>query len=275
MRVLPGTRPQIAKLIKDIEGINDSDTLYEYVRDIASFYTSEHKSRNEILIQHEMDIEVLVRYYNIYNDFLNGYKPQNELERQMNLYREPNPRYEPVVSNIRQALEFLIWESSKLKIFLPIETLESLGLRSIRKRPLKIYQFKEVSHKCNTFYEEWKEWQKINRDAKVECVIANLYDVAIRFYKVDGYIVEYPDIPKDLQRIFRFNKENYWDFCERCKGEKLEGVASVYDSVDYLDKSGAERLILRYFVTTLIDPNMDKKEENKYYMRFRRCLGKK
>ena len=47
------------------------------------------------------------------------------------------------------------------------------------------------------------------------------------------------------------------------------------DSVDYLDKRRAERLILRYFVTSLIDPNMNKIEESKYYQSFRRCLGKK
>ena len=274
MRVLPGTRPQIAKLIKDIEGINDSDTLYEYVRDIASFYTSEHKSRNEILIQHEMDIEVLVRYYNIYNDFLNGYKPQNELERQMNLYREPNPRYEPVVSNIRQALEFLIWESSKLKIFLPIETLESLGLWNIKRKtfPQMNPVPKEFDDKS---FKEWlEEFRKRNPNFH-GTITESLYDYAIHFYKMYGYIVEYPDIPKDLQRIFKYNKENYQDFCDRCKGKDLESVALVYDSVDYLDKSRAERVILRHFITNLIDPQMERKQEDKYYQRFRRCLGKK
>ena len=39
MNYTAGTRPQVAKLIRDIENISDSDILYKYVEDIASFYT--------------------------------------------------------------------------------------------------------------------------------------------------------------------------------------------------------------------------------------------
>lgn len=263
MKAMPGTRLQIAKFINDIENINDSDIIFEYVREITSFYTSEYKSRNEILTQHEMDIEVLVRHYNIYNDLLKGHEPQNELERQMNYYWKPNPQYQPAVSNIQQALEFLIWESSKLKIFLPIEKLDKLGLKNIKRRTIKLPNFKEVTHKCETFEEELKEWRKINKDAKSEYVIESLFDYAIHFYKMNGNIINYPDIPQKLARIFRYDKKICWEFCNECKGKDLEGVAIIYRK--YWDAGRIDvrsgKPIFNEFVTT-------KKNQYMKFMRF-------
>ncbi len=60
-----GTRPQVAKLIRDIEKIDDFDILYKYVEEIASFYTSDSKTEQRILIQYETDIRTLVNIYNI------------------------------------------------------------------------------------------------------------------------------------------------------------------------------------------------------------------
>ena len=46
MRPISGMRPPVAKLINDIERINDSEVLYKYIEDIASFYTSDYKTVN-------------------------------------------------------------------------------------------------------------------------------------------------------------------------------------------------------------------------------------
>lgn len=271
MRVPPGTRAQIAKFITNVESINDPDVVYGYARDIAAFYTSDYKTDERILIQHEKDIEVLVRLYNMCNQFCYGHIKINELDYEI----KPNSRYEQAVINSRYALEFLIYEAAANKVFLSIDKLDSLGLKNIRRRTIKFYNFKEVSDECKSTGKYLKEWCNINKDAKIEHVTESLYDYAIHFYKMNGCLMEYPDIPKDLQRIFKYNKENYQDFCDKCKGKKLEDIARLYDSVDYLDKCRAEKVIVRYFITNLIDSKMESTEEDKYYQRFRRCLGKK
>ena len=62
MRPMPGMRPPVAKLIRDIERINDSDVIYEYVEDIVSYYTSDYKTEERILEQYEIDIKSLINY---------------------------------------------------------------------------------------------------------------------------------------------------------------------------------------------------------------------
>jgi len=146
MRVPIGTRAQIAKFITDIESINDPDVVYEYVRDIASFYTSDNKTDERILIQHEKDLEVLVRLYNICNQFYYGHKPLNELDYEI----KPDGRYKKAVINSRYALEFLIYEAAENKVFLSVDKLEKLGLKNIKRRTIKIHNLKEVSYNGNT-----------------------------------------------------------------------------------------------------------------------------
>lgn len=271
MRVPLGTRAQIAKLITDIEKIDDPDIVYEYVRDIASFYTSDNKTDERILIQHEKDIKVLVNLYNVCSQFYYGHEPQYEFD----ITIKPDARYKQAVINCKYALEFLIYEAAANMVFLSIDKLEKLGLKNIKRKTIKFHNLKEVSYKGNTFAERLKEFRETVKDATSEYVDESFYDYAINFYKMNGYIFEYPEIPKELQKIFNKDKKLYWDICNQCKGKNLESVAQVYSKAESLNKSNAMRPFLRHFVTRLIDPNMSKDEETKYYQQFRRALGLK
>ena len=271
MNYSAGTRPQVAKLISDIEKINDSDILYKYVEDIASFYTSESKTEQRVLTQYETDIKTLVNYYKMVFIRYVGYEPQTEVEKAFSKPIMSDERYRIVVYNIRTALEILIHQAASNRIFLPLEKLEELGLKEIKyPQSISLPNLKEPSEvfKSKTFEEYWREFQRINKNARVKRVIESVYDSAISFYKAHGFVFDsdLPEIPDKLARIFRFDKRIFKDFSKECEGKDLVGVAKVY--VKYaknklIDESKAMRPILVQFVS-------GGKEDSKLYQKFRR-----
>ena len=275
MNYTAGTRPQVAKLIRDIENISDSDILYKYVEDIASFYTSDCKTEQRILMQYETDIKTLVNYYKyVYIRYV-GYEPKTELEKAFQKPIIPDERYKIVVYNIRTTLEFLIQIASSNKIFLPLEKLEELGLKDVKHpNPISVHDLKEPSgeFKSKSFEEYWSEFQRNNKNARVKRVIESVYDSAISFYKAHGFVFDsdLPEIPDKLSRIFRFNKRTYKDFSNECEGKDLIGVANVY--VKYaknklIDESKAIKPICTQFVS-------GGKEESMLYQKLRREIIK-
>ena len=271
MNYRAGTRPQVAKLIKDIEKINDPDILHKYVEDIASFYTSDSKTEQRILAQYETDIKTLVDYYlNVYILYV-GFEPKTDLEKVLRKPIAPDESYKRVVYNIRKALEFLIHQASANKIFLPLAKLEELGLKDIKyPNPISVYDLKEPSKnfKYKSPEEYWGESQRINKNARVVRVIESVYDSAISFYYAHGFVFDsdLPKIPDKLERIFRFDKHIYKDFSKECEGKDLVGVAKVY--VKYaknklIDESRAMKPIFVQFVS-------GGKEDSKLYQKFRR-----
>ena len=257
MRPIPGMRPPVAKLINDIERINDSEVLYKYIEDIASFYTSDYKTEKKIIEQHETDIKKLVCYYNMVNERYVGYEPKTELEKALRPKIEPDKRYGIIVSNLRDAIYYLIHYAASNKIFLPLEKLEELGLMNIKhNRPIVVPKIDEVpeSFKANSIEEYWKEFQRVNakNKGKFERVIESVYDSAISFYKAHGYIINIPEIPQKLQRIFKYDKKIYHRFCKECEGKDLEGVALLYIEyvkAGHIDKDRAMKPIYHEFVS--------------------------
>jgi hypothetical protein len=258
MNYTAGTRPQVAKLIRDIENISDSDILYKYVEDIASFYTSDCKTEQRILMQYETDIKTLVNYYKyVYIRYV-GYEPKTELEKAFQKPIIPDERYKIVVYNIRTTLEFLIQIASSNKIFLPLEKLEELGLKDVKHpKPISVYDLKEPSEefKNKSIDEYWREFQRINKNARVKREIESVFDSAISFYKAHGFVLDsdLPEIPDKLKRIFRNNKKIYKDFSKECEGKDLIGVAEVY--VKYvkngcIEKTRSMKPIYNYFVSS-------------------------
>ena len=257
---MPGMRPPVAKLIRDIERINDSDVIYEYVEDIVSYYTSDYKTEERILEQYEIDIKSLINYYNMAYMSYVGYEPKTELEKALRPKIEPNERYKIVVSNLRDAIDYLIYQASNFKIFLPLNKLEELGLKKVKlQKPIAIPKIDEVpeNFKANTIEEYWKEFQRINikNKGKVKRVIESVYDSAISFYKAHGFVFDsdLPEIPDKLARIFRFDKRIFKDFSKECEEKDLIGVAEVY--VKYaknglINKSRAMKPIYNHFVSS-------------------------
>ena len=84
--------------------------------------------------------------------------------------------------------------------------------------------------KNKTLEEYWREFQRINKNARIARVIESVYDSAISFYKAHGYVFEsdLPEIPTKLRRIFKDDKQVYNDFFKECEGKDLVGVAEVY-----------------------------------------------
>lgn len=233
MKCLPGTRPQVAKLIRDIDKIDDSDILYKYVEEIASYYTSDSKTELRILMQYETDIKTLVYYYKMVNIWYVGYEPQTELEKVFNKPIMPDERFKIVVDNIRDALDFLIHYAASNKVFLPLDKLEELGLKEVKyPKPIRVPDLKEPSEefKNKTIEEYWREFQRINKNTRIARVIESVYDSAISFYKAHGYMFEsdLAEIPAKLRRIFKDDKQIYNDFCKECEGKDLVGIAEVY-----------------------------------------------
>lgn len=270
-----GTRPQVAKLIRDIEKINDPEILYKYVEDIASFYTSDSKTEQRIMAQYETDIETLVDYYEIVYILYVGFEPKTDLEKALRKPIPPDERYKMVVYNIRQALEFLIHQASANRIFLPLAKLEKLRLKEIKyPNPISVYNLKEPSEnfKYKSFEEYWREYQRVNKNARVVRVIESVYDSAIGYYYAHGFEFDsdLPEIPDKLSRIFRFNKRTYKNFSKECEGKDLIGVANVY--VKYaknklIDESKAIKPICTQFVS-------GGKEESMLYQKLRREIIK-
>ena len=208
MKSMPGMRPPVAKLINDIERINDSDVIYKYVEDIASYYTSELKTEERIIEQYEIDVRTLVNYYNMVYERYVGYEPKTELEKVLRPRIEPDKHYKIVVSNLLYAIEFLIYQTANNHIFLPLEKFEELGLKNVKfPKAIVLPKIENVStnFKANNLGEYWAEFQKINikNKGKVERVIDSVYDSAISFYKANGYFVDIPEIPTKFQRIFK------------------------------------------------------------------------
>lgn len=263
-----GTRPQVAKLIKDIEKIDDSDILYKYVEEIASYYTSDSKTELRILMQYETDIKTLVNYYKMVNIRYVGYEPQTEFEKEFNKPIMPDERFKIVVYNIRQALDFLIHYAASNKVFLPLDKLEELGLKEVKyPKPIRVPDWKEPSEefKNKTFEEYWREFQRINKNARVKRVIESVYDSAISFYKAHGFVFDsdLPEIPDKLRKYFRDNKQVYNDFRKECEGKDLYGVAKVYckySKSGRIVKEGSMRPIYNHFVSS----------NNSQYMTFTR-----
>lgn len=268
MNYSAGTRPQVAKLISDIEKINDSDILYKYVEDIASFYTSESKTEQRVLTQYETDIKTLVNYYKMVFIRYVGYEPQTEVEKAFSKPIMSDERYRIVVYNIRTALEILIHQAASNRIFLPLEKLEELGLKEIKyPQSISLPNLKEPSEvfKSKTFEEYWREFQRINKNARVKRVIESVYDSAISFYKAHGFVFDsdLPEIPDKLRKYFRDNKQVYNDFRKECEGKDLYGVAEVYckySKSGRIVKEGSMRPIYNHFVSS----------NNSQYMTFTR-----
>ncbi len=221
-------RPKVAKLINEIERINNEDTLHQYVMEIASFYTSECKTDKRILEQYELDIKSLVLIYKLANDRYCGYRQKWDDYSEEII--KPDERYKIVVDNILQALDFLIHQAASNKVFLPLEKLEELGLKEVKyPKPL-----------CVPIW-----------NVRIESV----YDSAIQFYKAHGFVFDsdLPEIPEKLARIFGFDKRIFKDFSKECEGKDLVGVAEVY--VKYarnglINKSRAMKPIFNHFVSS-------------------------
>ena len=268
MNYSAGTRPQVAKLISNIENINDPDDLYKFVEEIASFYTSESKTEQRVLTQYETDIKTLVNYYKMVYIRYKGYKPKTELERALNKAIPPDERYMVVVNNIRTALEILIHQAASNRIFLPLEKLEELGLKNVKyPKPISVPNLKEPSDKFKnkSFEEYWREFQRINKNARVKRVIESVYDSAISFYKAAGFVFEsdLPEIPEKLASIFRFDKHIFKDFSKECDGKDLVGVAKVYAKYvknGLINKSRSMKPVYNHFVSS----------NNSQYMTFTR-----
>lgn len=268
MNYTAGTRPQVAKLIRDIENISDSDILYKYVEDIASFYTSDCKTEQRILMQYETDIKTLVNYYKyVYIRYV-GYEPKTELEKAFQKPIIPDERYKIVVYNIRTTLEFLILIASSNKLFLPLEKLEELGLKDVKyPKPISVHDLKKPSgeFKSKSFEENWSEFQRNNKNARVKRVIESVYDSAISLYKADGFVFDsdLPEIPEKLASIFRFDKHIFKDFSKECDGKDLVGVAKVYAKYvknGLINKSRSMKPVYNHFVSS----------NNSQYMTFTR-----
>ena len=109
MRSMPGTRPPVARLIEESCNISDSDILMQYIREITRFYSSEQKTSSEILNQFKKDIKDIVQSYKL----AMGFSFQND------------------INGLSEALEFLMWETSCMGIFLDDDTLLRLELDKV------------------------------------------------------------------------------------------------------------------------------------------------
>ena len=278
MNPIPGMRVPVAKLIRDIENINDFDVLYKYVEDISFFYTSGSNSLERVLDQYEIDLRMLVQYYNrVYVNYA-GYEPKTELEKVLYPAIKPNAQLKVVVSNLIKCLEFLVQYAASNKIFLSLEKLEEIGLKNVKLlQPQIVPKVDNVpaNFECKNMEERVDEFRRINvkNKGKVERVIESVFDSVIGFYKAHGYIINLPEIPKKLQRAFKYDKQNYWKGIQRFKDKDLKEVALEYQKADYIEKSNTIKPIFREFVAKPKGVKDNTKEFDKLYQEFYRILN--
>lgn len=227
MRPISGMRPPLAKLVLAAERLKEvGEIYYNYVLDIASYYVSEVKTKEDIVCQFRADIELMIQQY-LLAKRLSG--NDEELNREYKTYGITDicviKDFEKTMRTISVALELLIREAANQKVFIDIETLESLGLRNI-KSEIILYK----SH--------------------------SLMDSVFTQYKIHGYIKPVPEWTDKVRQCFQ-RRKHYEDFYSKCIGCSPYEIADNYYNLpmDYKFLNGFNRFQALY--DYFIDPSLD------------------
>lgn len=206
MRAPIEARKPVEKVIKQARNIyRDSDTLVEYVKEITYYYSSEQKTREDILQQFYEDIKHMVGSYNTAYSFAD---PKGEMVESAKKFEVDYPVDKSFLEDMRgisEALHYLFWITSKKKLFLSVEQLEELGLRDISLENA----ISKITH------------------------IRSVYDAAIRYYIREGYLPEgytkpVPDPPTKVLHCFQSCYRDYEDFYRASVGCSLEKIAENF-----------------------------------------------
>ena len=259
MRSMPGTRPPVARLIEESCNITDSDILMQYIREITRFYSSEQKTSSEILNQFKKDIKDIVQSYKLAMGF----------------------SFQKDINGLSESLEFLMWETSFMGIFLDDETLLRLELDKVSlKRPIE--QLGEEWNKLDDFikvYGEVKGWEKFRRQypqgyIKPKKVLQSVYDCTCVYYEIRKAEADYPNIPNELKNLFP-NESQCVDFIRRNYGKTAEFVAYAYkDEPGIIDPSDSDNsipviaILFRYFVEPFIKGEKEKNSARTGFYRY-------
>lgn len=221
MRSPSGTRSTVDKFIQAINKRMDDDLILEYIKDIASYYTSEYKTKEDILSTLESDIQSLMFCYRICCQASGHDEVYNKQMSQFKIEFIPNKAAEIPMRNISWGVMYLIREAAYCKVYLEPDKLEKLGLKCIPD-PL-IFNNNE----------------------------GTLYDFAIRQYGIHGFIKPVPQAPLDVLKCFE-NKTFYESFYQDNKGRTPKEMAvNFYNlemSVDFLKQFKAYKAFYDYFV---------------------------
>ncbi len=259
MRSMPGTRPPVARLIEESCNISDSDILMQYIREITRFYSSEQKTSSEILNQFKKDIKDIVQSYKLAMGF----------------------SFQKDINGLSKALEFLMWETSFMGIFLDDDTLLRLELDKVSlKRPVE--QLGEEWNKLDDFikvYGEVKGWEKFCKQypkgsIKPKKVLQSVYDCTCVYYEIRKAEADYPEIPNELKNLFP-NESQCIDFVKRNYGKTAAFVAHAYlDEHRVIHPSDANNstpvraILFKYFVEPFIKGEKEKESARTGFYRY-------
>ena len=222
-----GTRPPVAKLIEESSVISDSDVLYSYIKEITRFYSSEYKTNSEILSQFKIDIGIIVSHY--------------KMACGMSLEKD--------VRGLSKSLNFLMWETANMGLFLNDETLIELGLdKVLLERPIE--QMGEEWSELDRFTDKFgfelglqKFREKYPEGTiKPTKVLRSVYDCTFVYYKnrkpdgngmipKDIVLPSWKDVDDKIKALFIY-PENYNNFLNGCflPNGKVKEIKYIVDS---------------------------------------------
>ena len=127
MRAPVEARKPVARLIREARNIyHDSDTLMEYVKEITHFYSSETKTGEEILQQLYEDVRVMVLSYEQARLF-SDYDKDHEKAQQFGVGYSTDKKFLDDMWGIAEALHYLFYITSRMKVFLSLDMLYSVA----------------------------------------------------------------------------------------------------------------------------------------------------
>lgn len=278
MRSTPGTRPPVARLIEESRNIKDSDILMQYIREITRFYSSEYKTSSEIMNQFQKDIKDIVQSY-FQACMMSGNTDDAEKYKSYGIDMPINKEFEKDMWALSKSLDFLMWETAYMGIFLDDKSLLKLGLNKVMlERPIE--QMGKEWDKLDELIEELgieKGFEKFRRrypkgTIKPSIILKSVYDCVIVYYR-NHKPKDFPTPSSKVMEVFKFNKESFLDFCGKYYVKNMDDIASALLSQSNINLSfsGAKKAIFDYFVLPFLG-ELTEREKSNAYKNFRNRL---
>lgn len=175
MRAPVEARKPVARLIREARNIyHDSDTLMEYVKEITHFYSSETKTGEEILQQLYEDVRVMVLSYEQARLF-SDYDKDHEKAQQFGVGYSTDKKFLDDMWGIAEALHYLFYITSRMKVFLSLDMLCDLNLKRVELR-------NQTQRLVFT-----KRQEEELKEHGYSSFIKTVHDATILYYEGEGY----------------------------------------------------------------------------------------
>lgn len=259
MRAPVEARNPVARIIGQARNIyHDSDTLMKYVKEITYFYSSEHKTSEEILQQLYEDVRVMVSSYDKARLF-SGYDENHEKAKQFGVDFPTDKKYLDDMWGIAEALKYLFYITSKMKVFLSLDMLHDLKLEKVELRnPVQrvVFTKRQEEELKEHGLSAFQKFRKRGESIKKETIIRTVHDAAILDYKGEGYLKTVPEPTETILECFegtrkgrqKLYEDYYTDNIGCSRNEMAENFYNLPMSKDFLLKFNKYKALFDFFI---------------------------